>query len=475
MFAHATWVAVLAARHEPWRDEWQAWAIARASATPAELLTNLAYEGHPPLWYLLLWAPAQLGVGPVAMQALAWAAAVAAAALVLVKAPFPTWLKVLVVFGYPFAYEWAVVARGYGLGLALALAACALWPMRHARPWALALPLALLPLTSAYGAIMALAFGAALLWEDRASGVWRQAFRARPDATGLAAALPLAGLLVALGVAKPPADFVPGAGLQAFPLDVLVPGALARIGWGLFPLPGDLAQPWASTALNGGPAIAAGLLGLAAWWWLGPRGKPVATAYFVAGTLGLLAFSLGLHLGVARHALHYGVVALAALWLAAEEPGPAPAGFTGFGRFALAALLLPGLAATGWVGWADATRPFSNGPAMATWLRAHPDPRPLLVTPDYAAVSVSGPLDQPLVTLEAGQPQRFVRWDRRRFIDDRTRFAAVRDALAQDLAVRVLSNRPLDATLLGAAPVLLHTEAGSLVGDEDYYLYGLAP
>ena len=468
---HAAWVAALAMGHEPWRDEWQAWAIARASATPGELLANLAYEGHPPLWHALLWGPAQLGLGPGAMQGLAGLAAVAAAALVLFRAPFPFWARVMVVFTYPFAFEWAVVARGYGVGLALALAACALWPTRYARPWALFGVVALLPLTSAYGAIVAFAFLVALSADDRATGAWRKAARQRPDALGLAGSLPLIGFLAAVWVAKPPADFVPGAGQHAFPLDVLVPGALARIGWGLFPLPGNLAYPWSSAALGAGaPAIAAGLAGLAAWWWLGPRGKPVATAFFVAGSAGLLAMSLGLHLGVLRHALHYEVVVLCALWLAALEPGRPPAAFVGAGRVVLAALLAPAVAASAWLGLADATRPFSNGPAMAAWLRAHPDPAATLVaTPDAAAISVAAALDQPIFTLEGGGPRRFVRWNRDRFLTDSQRATRLQ-AIAQQGPIRLLTNRPTPA-----AGTLLHAEVGALVDDEDFWLYERRP
>jgi len=35
------------ANHEMWRDELQAWMLARVSATPATLLAKLRYEGHP--------------------------------------------------------------------------------------------------------------------------------------------------------------------------------------------------------------------------------------------------------------------------------------------------------------------------------------------------------------------------------------------------------------------------------------------
>ena len=40
--------------HEPWFDEAQAWLIAK-SASYKEIITVVPhYEGHPPLWHLLL-------------------------------------------------------------------------------------------------------------------------------------------------------------------------------------------------------------------------------------------------------------------------------------------------------------------------------------------------------------------------------------------------------------------------------------
>ena len=37
--------------HEQWKDEWQAWFLARDLNVP-DLLGFLYYEGHPALWYL---------------------------------------------------------------------------------------------------------------------------------------------------------------------------------------------------------------------------------------------------------------------------------------------------------------------------------------------------------------------------------------------------------------------------------------
>ena len=48
--------------HEPWFDEAQSWLIARDCSWHDLLLVRPHYEGHPPLWWLLLAIPARLGV-----------------------------------------------------------------------------------------------------------------------------------------------------------------------------------------------------------------------------------------------------------------------------------------------------------------------------------------------------------------------------------------------------------------------------
>src|ERR1700744_4549096 len=42
-------------QHKPWFDEAQAWLIARDNTLAKLLYHRLRREGHPPLWYLLLW------------------------------------------------------------------------------------------------------------------------------------------------------------------------------------------------------------------------------------------------------------------------------------------------------------------------------------------------------------------------------------------------------------------------------------
>ncbi|MGC8917693.1 MAG: hypothetical protein ACP5NF_12030, partial [Thermoanaerobaculum sp.] len=72
-------LGLLMARHEPWRDEIQAWLLARDSPHLLDLWRHTRYEGHPLLWHVLLWGLAKLTPNPAAMQVLHWVLATAAA------------------------------------------------------------------------------------------------------------------------------------------------------------------------------------------------------------------------------------------------------------------------------------------------------------------------------------------------------------------------------------------------------------
>lgn len=101
------------AHHELWLDELNAWGLSAASPTLKSLFANVRYEGHPWLWYLILWIPAQFTHNPVALK---WVAAVFGAATYLVMgmlSPFTRMQKVLVFLSYFVAFEYTVLSRTY--------------------------------------------------------------------------------------------------------------------------------------------------------------------------------------------------------------------------------------------------------------------------------------------------------------------------------------------------------------------------
>jgi len=57
-----------AAHHELWGDEIHSWNIAKGSKNFFELILNTRYEGHPPLWYTILWFVSKLTHNPSSIQ-----------------------------------------------------------------------------------------------------------------------------------------------------------------------------------------------------------------------------------------------------------------------------------------------------------------------------------------------------------------------------------------------------------------------
>lgn len=129
--------------HELWFDEAQAWAIARDNSI-AGIFQQLEYEGHPPLWYLILYAFSHLGFECSIIPFISWFFTVIAAAVVLFKSPFSLITKAALVFSGGFLFFNSVISRVYCLiNLILVLIAW-LFPKRKEHPVIFGILIALL-------------------------------------------------------------------------------------------------------------------------------------------------------------------------------------------------------------------------------------------------------------------------------------------------------------------------------------------
>lgn len=100
--------------HEMWRDEAQAWLIAR-DLNPLEIIKQMKYEGHFVLWYFILVPFAKLGFSYKTINIISWLIVLPAVWLILKKAPFKSWIKVLFIFSYPMLYLYPSISRCYCL------------------------------------------------------------------------------------------------------------------------------------------------------------------------------------------------------------------------------------------------------------------------------------------------------------------------------------------------------------------------
>jgi len=413
--------------HEIWRDEWQAWMIARDSASLQDLFANLRYEGHPSGWYLLLFALSRFTRDVIAMRILSLAVATGAVYLFVRFAPLPRLYRTLTVFGYFFVFEYGVISRSYSLGLLALFAFCTIYPARWRHPIALSLTLALLANTSVYGGIIALAAVAALSAE--AVSEWVRNHRVVWSwSAAVGFIIFVASLVIAVVQTVPPADAhftgtpsntIPGLARQ----DLL---QVVKI-WGSYvPIP-DLTEEirWNSQLVPRGdgvgmlPLLALSASVLVASMLLFVR-KPFVLALYCVGTLALLTFSHSFHAGVLRHNGHLYLLFLACLWLAAVPspqlrlPDWVPAWTAPTARPARAFVLfvLTAQVVAGSIFLAiDILRPFSPAAAVADYLRANDlDGLPIAVSHSAEASPISGDLDRPLFHLGSGKEWTFIPW-----------------------------------------------------------------
>jgi hypothetical protein len=142
--------------HEPWFDEAQSWAIAR-SGTIKEILFEIPhYEGHPPLWHLILVPFAKLGAPyELSLAAVNIFFMTLAVAVLLFKSPFPKLIRCLLPFNFFLFYQYGVISRPYCILVLAIFLAAVCYKNRNEHPVKYLLCLALMCAVHSYGIMIA--------------------------------------------------------------------------------------------------------------------------------------------------------------------------------------------------------------------------------------------------------------------------------------------------------------------------------
>ncbi|HET9746831.1 MAG TPA: hypothetical protein VFP97_14040 [Chitinophagaceae bacterium] len=141
--------------HEMWRDEHQAWLVARDANSLAGLLDNMNYEGNPALWHFFLFLITRVTHDPLFMQVFHLLIATSFIFVFNRYAPLSNLHKILFSFGYFPLYEYAVISRSYALGILLVFGVCALYKNRTTKYILIGVLLALLANVTIYAIILA--------------------------------------------------------------------------------------------------------------------------------------------------------------------------------------------------------------------------------------------------------------------------------------------------------------------------------
>ena len=134
--------------HEPWRDEVQAWFLAKYKTIP-ELIEFSRFDGHPILWHLMLLPFAKLGAPIWTMHVISYICVSVSAYLFLFKTKLNPITKIVCLFSIPFLYLYSSVSRNYCLVLLVGMLICVLYSKRYEHPFLYSLLITLMIYTHA--------------------------------------------------------------------------------------------------------------------------------------------------------------------------------------------------------------------------------------------------------------------------------------------------------------------------------------
>ena len=134
---------LLALRHESWRDEAQAWLMAK-NLSFTELFKELSYEGHPCLWFLVLMPFAKLGLPYMTVKLVSTVLIAAVLILIACFAPVSRAAKMLIAASPACLYAFSAIGRVYALCAVLIILLALVDRDRMKRPFLYGALLALL-------------------------------------------------------------------------------------------------------------------------------------------------------------------------------------------------------------------------------------------------------------------------------------------------------------------------------------------
>ena len=168
VFILIIWLLVViftATKHEFWRDEVRAFTQARAAITVFDLYEITQYDGHPVLWFLILFFGKTISNTPLVLPIASILIAFSAVSIFMFFSPFQLWIKCLFIFSGLPLYEYSVLARDYGLSMLLLFISAILYRNKEKHTFLLAFALFLLANSNAHSTILVCLIALIWLWD----------------------------------------------------------------------------------------------------------------------------------------------------------------------------------------------------------------------------------------------------------------------------------------------------------------------
>lgn len=138
--------------HEPWFDEAQAYLIARDASLHDILFVIPHYEGHPPLWHLILKIAVQLGLtSDFTLKIVQFLFFEAAIIMLEFRSPFGNTAKAVFPLSYFVLYQYCVISRPYAMFMFVVFLCASLYNERDQKPIRFTLSLLFMCLCHSYG------------------------------------------------------------------------------------------------------------------------------------------------------------------------------------------------------------------------------------------------------------------------------------------------------------------------------------
>ena len=474
--------------HEMWRDEIQAWLLARDSTGPIDLLRNMKYEGHPPLWHLLLMPITRLTHAPATMQVMHLLIAATTVFLFAEYSPFTTLQKLLFPFGYFVIYEYGIVCRNYGLGVLLLCIACILFRTRYQRFILLSISLFLTGHTSVHALIITICITIGLGFEyifTQKTLIDRGNTSSRTIWIGFG--IMWAGILTAVWQLNPPPDCGTAAGWKTdcdLPHLAKVINTITEVH---FPIPQDQIHFWGSCWIEQFSIIQhwSVVISISIFIWTITVLLRTPTALFIytSATLGLLLFFYTKYFGSIRHHGFVFITVVTAIWISNDCEttllGKPLNSLYNWSKKSLRPILTLILVAHAFGGIRavrlDKEHVFSHGKQTAQYIDGrNMNDMPIIGDADVAVSAVVGYLKNPRQVhyMRGDRPGSFIRFDNKRTKECSDEQIIYRAKEINSDKVLIILNRGLDKVLLERNRIEIVAQfTGSIVGSEDFYLY----
>ncbi len=309
-FSFITLIGIL--NHAMWRDELNGWLIARDSSSFLDFFESIKYEGHPLLWYLLLWALNRITADPIIMQVVHWLISVATIYIFIIYSPFNILQKILFSFGYFPLYEYSLISRNYSFGILSIFLFCKCFH-KNRNYIILAFILAFMANTNAYCLLISIALSATLIFEYCFQKYLGYKIEVKKNHILLSLIIVVIGISISVLTLLPPMDSTLQGGANQWFLNFDMNRLLQAINriWRSYIM---VIIPSDSKILD---LIFFSFLSISLFSCivLSLSQKPVALFFYLIGSLEIIVFTYIKFLGSQRHYGHLYIIFISSLWI----------------------------------------------------------------------------------------------------------------------------------------------------------------